>query len=85
MKGASLWRCSFFCVQAILGIVRWRSGHIPNSRGGEEAGEYISHPKSSCYLARCAEKGADIASSQQADHAPWEDIHHARTATRANR
>ena len=28
----------------------------------------------SCYLARCAEKGADIASSQQADHAPWEDI-----------
>jgi DNA-binding CsgD family transcriptional regulator len=49
----------------------------------------VSHEtiyKELVYLgARCAEKSADIATSQQTDHAPREEIHHARTAARANR
>ena len=35
-------------------------GHIPHSRGGEEAGQYISHPKSS--LARGLERQSNESS-----------------------
>jgi hypothetical protein len=48
----------------------------------------VSHEtiyKSLFIQARCTEKAADFASSQQANYAPWKGINYARTNARTDR